>query len=262
MTPVESVAASPDDAAAQAGRRLAMISTIARLLAGVRHIAVGVSSPIPAAGAMLLRARQPGLKISVLGSAADNFFTNGTAELFDCAAQGRVDAFFLSGGQIDGSGNVNLLGIGDPTRPRVRWGGCFGSSFLYYVVPKVILFRDEHSRRTLVPRVDFISAPGCSPEPIYRTGGPIALLTNLALFDFDRVRERFVLRAIHDGRTVEEIAERTGFDFDVSHDLARTPALDAATHRLLRGTVSEQLARTYPAFAARLADDLSRVPAD
>ncbi len=66
--------------------------------------------------------------------------------------------FFLSGGQIDGHGNINLVEIGDYAHPKVRFPGSFGSAYLYYVVPKVILFRTEHSRRTLVPRVDFISA--------------------------------------------------------------------------------------------------------
>ncbi|MDC0136939.1 CoA synthetase, partial [Sulfitobacter sp.] len=94
-----------------------LIVSIARLLRGTRHVAVGAASPIPAAGAMLARALAetkggPKLRLSILGSVAHNFFTNGSAELFDCAAQGRIDAFFLGGGQIDGSGNVNLVGVG------------------------------------------------------------------------------------------------------------------------------------------------------
>jgi glutaconate CoA-transferase subunit B len=49
-----------------------LIVTIARLLDGVRHVAVGASSPIPAAGAMLLRAMKaragaPEPRISILG---------------------------------------------------------------------------------------------------------------------------------------------------------------------------------------------------
>src|ERR1700752_3022272 len=98
---------------AERERRELLISTIADLLDGVRHVAVGASSPIPAAGGMLLRPRneasgKPPVRISILGSERHNFFTNGTVELFDCAAQGRVDAFFLGGGQIDGLGNINL----------------------------------------------------------------------------------------------------------------------------------------------------------
>ena len=95
------------DVSPEQARREILIATIADLLDGVRHVAVGASSPMPAAGAMLLRARnardgKPPVRISILGSQAHNFFTNGGVELFDCAAQGRVDAFFLGGGQIDG----------------------------------------------------------------------------------------------------------------------------------------------------------------
>ena len=34
----------------------------------------------------------------------------------------------------------------------------------------IILFREEHSPRTLVKRVDFISAPGMSDKNIFRPG--------------------------------------------------------------------------------------------
>ena len=157
--------------------REVLICTIARLLDGVRHVAVGASSPIPAAGAMLLRALQQaagvaGPRISILGSVEHNFFTNGSAELFDCAGQGRIDAFFLGGGQIDGRGNVNLVGTGDYPQSQVRWPGSFGSAYLYYVVPRVILFRAEHTPRALVEQVDFISAPGVSDDGVFRSGGP------------------------------------------------------------------------------------------
>jgi len=118
-------------------RREILITVIADLLDGIRHVAVGASSPIPAAGAMLLRARnardgKPPVRISILGSQQHNFFTNGGVELFDCAAQGRVDAFFLGGGQIDGQGNINLVGAGDHPKTTVRWPGSFGSAYLYH----------------------------------------------------------------------------------------------------------------------------------
>jgi glutaconate CoA-transferase subunit B len=121
------------------------------------------------------------------GQPAHNRFTNGGAELFDVAARGKIGAFFLSGGQIDGQANINLVGTGDYPQTDVRWSGSFGSAYLYFMVPRVILFRWEHSRRTLVRQVDFISAPGVSEPGVHRPGGPIALMTNLCLF---RLRSR------------------------------------------------------------------------
>src|SRR5712691_12302140 len=148
-----------------------LASVVADLIGDVRHVAVGNASPIPATAALLARARGNGRPyVSLLQSRKHNFFTDGGRELFDCAGQGRIDVFFLSGGEIDGEGNINLVSIGDYEQPKVRFPGSFGSAHLYYVVPKVILFRTEHSRRTLVPRVSFISAPGVSSLNVYRPG--------------------------------------------------------------------------------------------
>src|SRR6195256_2994443 len=192
-----------------------LADVIAGLIGCARHVAVGAASPIPAAAALLARERGNGRPyVSLLGSRKHMFFTDGGRELFDCAGQGRIDVFFLSGGQIDGEANINLVCTGDYAKPTVRFPGSFGSSYMYFVVPKVILFRLEHSRRTLVEKVDFISAPGTSPQNVYRPGGPIALVTPLCLFGFDREKQRFRLESVHPGHDLDEVIENTGFDFD------------------------------------------------
>lgn len=242
--------------------RECLIVMIASLLDGARHVAVGASSPIPAAAAMLMRAQkeaanEPAVRLSILGSAKHNLFTNGSAELFDCAGQGRIDAFFLGGGQIDGQGNINLVGIGDYPQTKVRWPGSFGSSYLYFTIPKVILFREEHSPRVFVDKVDFISAPGISEPGVYRKGGPYALLTGMALFMFDPSKARFRLVHMHPGHTLDEIQSATGFAFDVDPQLSVTPLPDAATLALLRGRVLDELRETYPDFAQQLTKEIA-----
>jgi glutaconate CoA-transferase subunit B len=231
-----------------------LIHAIAGLLAGCRHVAVGAASPIPGAAALYTRILSRGAThVSVLGSRRHNAFTNGGVELFDMAAQGRIDAFFLGGGQIDGSANINLVGIGDYPRTDVRWPGSFGSAYLYYLVPRVILFREEHTRRVFVSKVDFVSAPGPRGDGAYRPGGPHALITRLCLFDFDRVRQRFVLRSVHPGHTLEEVLDHTGFDFDRPDVVPQTPMPGVADLMLIRGRVRAEIAETYPRFAAQLA---------
>jgi len=230
-----------------------LIVAISRLLTGSRHIAVGVLSPIPGSAALLTRelASEP-VRVSIIGSRKQPFRTDGGVDLFDSAAQGRLDAFFLSGGQIDGSANINLVGVGEYPQQDVRWSGSFGSAFLYYLVPKVILFREEHSRRVLVPKVDFISAPGTSPAEVHRPGGPVALVTPLCLFSFDRTRGRFQLETIHPGHTLEEVQDETGFEFDVSASLSQTQPPDARALEALRTIIAPQIADPYPRFAERL----------
>ncbi len=234
-----------------------LASVIADLIGDVRHVAVGNASPIPATAALLARERGNGKPqgppyVSLLGSPKHTFFTDGGRELFDCAGQGRIDVFFLSGGEIDGEGNINLVSTGDYERPKKRFPGSFGAAYLYYVVPKVILFRTEHSRRTLVPKVDFISAPGTSPQNVYRNGGPTALVTNLCVFSFDAPLRRFRLASVHPGHTVDEVIEHTGFAFDRPPAAPVTPAPSAETLRMMRQVVAPELAEVYPQFAARV----------
>jgi glutaconate CoA-transferase subunit B len=230
-----------------------LADVIAGLIGDARHVAVGNASPIPATAALLARERGRGTPyVSLLQSRKHNFFTDGGRELFDCAAQGRIDVFFLSGGQIDGAGNVNLVSIGEDEHPKVRFPGSFGSAHLYFVVPKVILFRTEHSRRTLVPKVDFISAPGVSPANVYRPGGPIALVTNRCAFAFDRENGGFRLASVHPGHTAEEVIENTGFAFARPEAVPTTPVPSDETLALMRGPVARALAEVYPQFAARV----------
>ncbi|HEX7073837.1 MAG TPA: CoA-transferase [Hyphomicrobiaceae bacterium] len=229
-----------------------MIAAITRMLQGLRHVAVGNSSPIPGSAALLARALSGGkLRVSLLGSRTHNAFTDGGRELFDCAAQGRIDAFFLSGGQIDGAANINLVGLGGYPQSKVRFPGSFGSAYLYHLIPRVILFREEHTPRTLVPKVDFISAAGTSPENEYRPGGPYALVTGLCVFSFDRQRRQFRLQSVHPGVSAADVREATGFDYAAPENVPVTEPLDDGALELLRRDIALQVAETYPAFAAK-----------
>jgi len=231
-----------------------LIDSIARLIGDAKHVATGALSPIPTAAAMLARKRSGGkMQVTILGSRRNSRYTDGAKELFDSAAQGRIDVFFLSGAQIDGEANINLLSIGDYEKPKVRFSGSFGSPYLYMMVPRVILFRPEHDRRALVPKVDFISAPGWSPPEVYRPGGPMALVTGKCLFDWKKDERRFALRSVHPGETAETIREATGFTYAEPENVPFTPAPDAALRAEIRELVQREVAEVYPRFAEEFA---------
>lgn len=209
---------------------------IARRIAHARHVAVGASSPIPATAAFLAKQGNPSLRISLLQRRHGNPFTEGSRELFDLAGQGRIDVFFLGGAQIDGAGNVNLV-----QAEGRRFPGSFGSAYLYPLVRNVILFREEHSRRVLVPKVEFVSA----------AGRPAALVTGKALFGWNG---RFVLESFHPGESVDSIRAATGFDFDVSPAVGETPVPTQEDLARLRGPVARIIAPEYPQFAKKVWD--------
>jgi glutaconate CoA-transferase subunit B len=207
---------------------------IARLIGEARHVAVGAASPIPAAGALLLKQTRPELRVSLLHKRKGNPFTEGSRELFDLAGQGRIDVFFLGGAQIDGTAAINLV-----RADGKRFPGSFGSAFMFPMVPKVILFREEHSRRTLVPKVEFVSA----------RGDPLALLTGKALFFWQRDRKRFCLESVHPGESPDAIAAQTGFDYDAPASVPTTPGPTVEDLARLRGPVAKAMAANYPEFA-------------
>ena len=229
-----------------------MISVVADLLKGSRHVAVGMASPIPGLAALLVREEtrkhNKPLRVSMIGGNANNPFTDGGRELFDCAGQGRIDTFFLGGVQIDGKANINLVGTGKYPNMIRRFAGSFGSSYMYLMVPRVIIFRPEHTKRVLVPKVDFISAPGISENGVYRKGGPYALVTELCVMHFDRKRSRFRLSSVHPHSNIEEIKDNTGFEFDQPDFVPETLLPNEQRLLLLREKISKEIAKNYPKF--------------
>ncbi len=216
-----------------------------------RHIAVGAASPVPAAACWLVRLMGHPVRLSLLHRTQGNPFTEGSRELFDLAGQGRIDLFFLGGGQIDGQANLNLVGTGEWPGRAVRFPGSFGSAFMYMMVPRTILFREEHSPRVLVPRVDAVSAPGVSPPGHFRRGTAQALVTGRCVFSFDPAAARFRLASLHPGQSAADVRVATGFDYDGS-DAPPTPDPTAEQLALLRGPVCDEMLGTYPEFCSRV----------
>ena len=204
------------------------------MIGDARHVAVGAASPIPATACELLKARGAPIRLSRIHQRKGNPFTEGSRELFDLAGQGRIDVFFLGGAQIDGEANINLV-----RADGRRFPGSFGSAFMYSVVRRTILFREEHSRRVLVPRVEFVSA----------RGDPAALVTGKALFSWQKDKRRFRLESVHEPG---DVASETGFVFEKPSKIPLTPAPSAADLALLRGTVAQAIAADYPDFAKRV----------
>jgi glutaconate CoA-transferase subunit B len=174
------------------------------------------------------------LRISRLHRRRGNPFSEGSRELFDLAGQGRIDVFFLGGAQIDGEANINLV-----RAEGRRFPGSFGSAFMYSVVKRTILFREEHSPRVLVPKVEFVSA----------RGDPAALVTGKALFSWQKDKRRFRLESVHEPG---DVRSETGFDYDVPENMPLTAAPSAEDLALLRGPVAAAIAADYPDFARRV----------
>jgi glutaconate CoA-transferase, subunit B len=229
-----------------------MAVVISREVRDFETVGVGAASPIPASGCILAEQLQtPHINLIILGSSEYYPFSGGGSELHFLAQRGEMDLFFLSGIQIDGRGNINLHVIGDYRSPQVRLPGAYGSAMLYYMAHRVILFRTEHTKRTFVEKVDFVTAPGITAANVHREGGPAKVVTPKAVLVWDRSKESWLLEGVHPGSSVEEVKENTGFDLRMSSSYKMTPPPTEKELSTLRTVVREKLRKIYPDFAEK-----------
>jgi len=163
-------------------------------------------------------------------------------DVFELAEKG-LDFFFYSGLQIDQYGNVNLTYVGGSwERPLLRGPGLANSSFAVSF-KRFYLWAEMHTKRNFVERVDFISAAGFLEGGDSRlkagiiTEGPRFCVTPLAVMDFEEKSKRMRLKSIHEGVSVEEVIENTGFSLIIpSHVPITLPPSDEEI-RVLREEV-------------------------
>ena len=143
----------------------------------------------------------------VAGSAA--VFEN--EDFYDLCARGGLDLVFLGAAQIDGRGRTNVSAIGGWKHPKVRLPGGGGAAVMMPTAKRVVVWRTEHSPRTLVENLDFVTAAG-------NVG---TLVTPLGVF---QIRDgRFALESHHPRSDVEQIVERTGFEFSADDAVPAEP---------------------------------------
>ncbi len=226
-----------------------MAVTIAREVCDFETVGVGAVSPIPAAGCILAeQLHAPHITLIILDSEEYYPFPAGSSELHFMAQRGELDLFFLSGIQIDRRGNFNLHVIGDYNAPTVRMAGAYGSAMLYYMAHRVILFRDQHTKRVFVEKVDFVTGAGVTPENVYREGGPALVITPKAVLGWDKTVGEWTLDRFQPGSSVEDVQDNTGFELRVSPSVHLNPAPTAEELRMLRTVVKEKMMRSYPEF--------------
>ena len=153
----------------------------------------------------------------VEGSAA--IFAN--EDFYDLCARGGMDLAFLGCAQIDAEGRTNVSAIGSWHEPKVRLPGGGGAAVMLPTAKRVATWRTEHSPRTLVEKLDFVTA----------AGNLAALVTPIAVFQ--RRNGRLALESWHPDSSLDEVIRRTGFKFDAT-GAHPTPMISARERENLR----------------------------
>jgi glutaconate CoA-transferase, subunit B len=174
-----------------------------------------------------------------LGETADAVVT--VPEMFNYwIGAGRVELAFLGAAQVDRYANLNSTVIGDYDSPRTRLPGAGGAPEIAASCGEVVVIA-PHSRRTLVERLDFVTTvghgdgPGARERLGLRGKGP----TDLGVLEPDRRSCELTLTQLHEGVSVEQAREATGWELAVA---AQPRVTEAPSEREL-DALRELLAR-------------------
>lgn len=167
----------------------------------------------------------------------------GICDTMETATRGFVDYGFLGGAQIDAYGNLNSTVIGPHHPPKVRLPGSGGANDVGSLCWRTIIIM-RHSKRSFVPKVDFLTTPGYLSGPGAREEaglppgtGPLYVVSTLALMDFEENSKRMRLVATHPGVTVEQVVSETGFDLIIPEEVGSNEAPTEEELRILREEV-------------------------
>jgi glutaconate CoA-transferase subunit B len=210
---------------------------------------VGVASPVASAGMMLAsRLHAPKARYNVPGMGGNYF--KGSHEISGFAQGGKLDLFFLSAAQIDASCNINLQYIGDPDHPAKRFPGAFAAPVYYYVMGRTVLFRNQHTPRIFVPKVDFITAGSAAVERQRRIGWPGKVVTPLAVLAFNRETGLLELESFHAGQSIDSVQAATGFELPLAAGVHETPEPTPQELDLMQGDIRTSMRQSFPSWAA------------
>jgi glutaconate CoA-transferase subunit B len=132
-------------------------------------------------------------------------------DFYDLCARGGLDLVFLGCAQVDAAGRTNVSVIGEWKNPKVRLPGGGGAAVMMPTAKRVVTWRTEHSVRTLVEKLDFVTAAGNLQTVVT----PIAV--------FQKRDGRLALESHDPQVALDEVIRRTGFKFDASRAKPTTP---------------------------------------
>lgn len=258
-----------------------MVCALAREVTNQSICSVGSSSPLATAAYLLAkRTAAPGacivthngclvdvafrpmslLAAEALDHASCAAFAGGDSTYHNYYQRGLVTHEVVPSAQVDRFGATNNVHIARDDGTFVRLPGQGGMADVANLHVNFSLYLTRHSPRTLVNKVDFVSAArtwyGAERARYGLKNGSVALLTNLGRFCGRDQRGKLVLTHVHPGVTVKDVAEATGFPLVVAPDLAETAPPTVEELRVLRQEVDPLGVRRLEFVPARERDVL------
>lgn len=173
-------------------------------------------------------------------------------DILSLMLRGGVGFQIVAPAQLDQYGNLNNNVIGDHARPDVRLPGSVGMPEIACFHQKTLIYEPRHTEKVFVEKVDFVSGLGQLPGGVEARrakgiigGGPVLVVTNLAVMDFEEATGRMRIKSLHPEVTVEEVQDSTGFSLVLPDEIPETERPSEEQVALIRTKIDPQGLRKH-----------------
>jgi glutaconate CoA-transferase subunit B len=181
-----------------------------------------------------------------------SLFVGDSIDALSVLQRGEITLALLSASSIDKYGNCNTTVIGPYEKPIYRLPGGGGATEIAGLSKRVIWLLDDHSKRRLVKKLDFITDPGylsgydSRVEAGYPSDtGPEAIITPFCIMRFESATKEAYLDALHPNVSIEKVIENTDWDLKVAKEVKHIEPPTMKEIKICRKTMQDALDQFY-----------------
>ncbi len=147
--------------------------------------------------------------------------------IFSDLQRGYCDLAIIGCAQVDKYGNVNSTAIFQNRtyqNPAVRLNGSGGANDMVSSARRTVIMGRLEKRR-FVQNVDYITSPGYINGPKAREkaglkgGGPLSVITDKAVFKFDKDTKEMYLSAVYPNVAVDDVKSEVGWSIKMAPEI-------------------------------------------
>jgi len=178
----------------------------------------------------------------------NSLYVGDSIDALSVLQRGEITVALLSTSMVDRYGNCNTTVVGPYENPIYRLPGGGGATEIAGLAKRLIWLIDDHSKRRLAEKLDFITDPGYLDgfDSRIKAGypadtGPELIVSPLCIMRFDPTTKEAYLDALHPNITVEQVLENTGWDLKVSKEVKQIDPPTMQEIKICRKTMQEAI---------------------
>jgi len=182
----------------------------------------------------------------------NSLFIGDSIDALSVLQRGEITLSLLSASSVDKYGNCNTTVIGPYEKPIYRLPGGGGATEIAGLSKRLIWLLDDHSKRRLVEKLDFITDPGYlnGYDSRVKAGyppdtGPDAIITPLCIFRFDSTTKEAYLNSLHPNATIEQVIENTDWELKVAKEVKHIEPPTMREIEVCRKTMKDAIDQYY-----------------